>query len=457
MASDGPAALQEARRGRHALMVLDVMLPGLDGFEVLKRLRAEGFALPVLLLTARGEEMDRVRGLKLGADDYVTKPFSLLELIARIDALLRRISPREDRSPEDAWESFGSVRLNRGTRTVLVEGRPVTLSPKEFDLLLALYDRRGAVVTRADLMERVFGYPSTVLSRTVDTHVAELRREARARAGLAAPHPHRAEGRLPAAPLRRRASQRSHVMRPAQAASPRRTTTKYVPAATTRPESSRPFHVAAEPAPSGASVRITRPRRSSTRTTGTSPPGRVQRTRASCRAGFGSMRSAPRRGGGDHRRRRVSVAPSTSVSTWSAATFRIVSASPEGHATFRSPPSSRRRGRSRRAGRSRAVVAGLRLALARLPHGLPADRRERFDPGPDRRAVRHRADEPDLEPVIRAAVVRVEEVVLTQAIRGERVEVAVRVPPAQATPNVAPPSLTIAPEVIWTNSAPSLR
>jgi DNA-binding response OmpR family regulator len=183
VASDGPAALQEARRGRHALMVLDVMLPGLDGFEVLKRLRAEGFALPVLLLTARGEEMDRVRGLKLGADDYVTKPFSLLELIARIDALLRRISPREDRSPEDAWETFGSVRLNRGTRTVLVEGRPVTLSPKEFDLLLALYDRRGAVVTRADLMERVFGYPSTVLSRTVDTHVAELRRKLEAEPG----------------------------------------------------------------------------------------------------------------------------------------------------------------------------------------------------------------------------------------------------------------------------------
>ncbi|MFN8176773.1 MAG: response regulator transcription factor [bacterium] len=175
--SDGPTALAEARRGRCHVVVLDVMLPGMDGFEVLRRLRAEGFALPVLLLTARGEEMDRVRGLKLGADDYVTKPFSLLELIARVQALLRRVSPRADRDPEDAWEGYGPVQFNRGTRCVRVGGRPVELSPKELDLLLELYDRRGAAVSRAELLQRVWGHPATLPSRTVDTHVAELRRK----------------------------------------------------------------------------------------------------------------------------------------------------------------------------------------------------------------------------------------------------------------------------------------
>ena len=174
---EGPAALARARTGAFDLVILDVMIPGLDGFEVLKRLRAEGLEVPVLLLTARGEEMDRVRGLKSGADDYVTKPFSLLELLARVQALLRRGAPRADRDPEESWERFGAVEFNRGTRLVRVDGRAVTLAPKEFALLVELYDRRGHVVSREELMQGVWGYPATIHSRTVDTHVGELRRK----------------------------------------------------------------------------------------------------------------------------------------------------------------------------------------------------------------------------------------------------------------------------------------
>ncbi len=176
--ADGEAALTEARSGRYALVILDIMIPAPDGYEVLRRLRADGCAVPVLMLTARGEEMDRVRGLKWGADDYVTKPFSLLELLARVQALLRRGGGAPAAAdPEEAWERFGAVEINRGTRSVRARGAAVALTPKEFALLLELYDRRGNVVSRTELLERVFGYPATVESRTVDTHVGELRRK----------------------------------------------------------------------------------------------------------------------------------------------------------------------------------------------------------------------------------------------------------------------------------------
>ena len=154
------------------LIVLDLMLPGLDGFRVLKALR-EDPGPPVLILTARGEEADKVRGLKLGADDYVTKPFGLLELLARVEALLRRTQ----RGPARRLEKFGVVEVDVGARAVRKDGRAVDLAPKELDLLLALLEADGAAVSRLDLLRRVWGYPAAVVTRTVDTHGAELRRK----------------------------------------------------------------------------------------------------------------------------------------------------------------------------------------------------------------------------------------------------------------------------------------
>jgi DNA-binding response OmpR family regulator len=143
---------------------------------VLRELRQDGHTMPVLILTARGEESDKVRGLRLGADDYLTKPFGLLELLARVEALLRR-SGRTPGRADGAPYRFGEIEVDWAARSVLRRGRAVELAPKEFDLLCALLAARGAAVTRLDLMTRVWGYSAAVVSRTVDTHVAELRRK----------------------------------------------------------------------------------------------------------------------------------------------------------------------------------------------------------------------------------------------------------------------------------------
>ena len=172
---DGSEGLTRARTGGPDLIILDLMLPGLDGYRVLRALRDEGRRMPVLILTARGEEADKVRGLRLGADDYVTKPFGVLELLARVEALLRRTAPSGGGAAPP--ERFGAIEIIPASRTVLRDGRPVGLTPKEFDLLLALLQRRGAVATRMELLTEVWGYSAAVLSRTVDTHVAELRRK----------------------------------------------------------------------------------------------------------------------------------------------------------------------------------------------------------------------------------------------------------------------------------------
>jgi len=187
VADDGSKGLESARRLRPELVILDLMLPRTDGFRVLRDLRAEGLWMPVLILTARGEEADKVRGLKLGADDYVTKPFALLELLARIEALLRRSragagqgagpGAPDGRLDERTMERFGQVEVNRAFRTVSRRGQPVELSPKEFDLLLALLGRDGAVVPRLVLLREVWGYSDAVVTRTLDTHIAELRRK----------------------------------------------------------------------------------------------------------------------------------------------------------------------------------------------------------------------------------------------------------------------------------------
>ena len=188
VAPDGPAGLAAVRASDPDLVLLDLMLPGLDGFRVLKTLRDEGRQMPVLILTARGEEADKVRGLHLGADDYVTKPFGVLELLARVRALLRRAArepavtvPDATAPPVDgaapAYVDFGVVRIEPAARRVTRAGEDVPLAPLEFALLEALARRRGAVATRLDLLREVWGYSAAVVSRTVDTHVAELRRK----------------------------------------------------------------------------------------------------------------------------------------------------------------------------------------------------------------------------------------------------------------------------------------
>jgi two-component system, OmpR family, alkaline phosphatase synthesis response regulator PhoP len=174
LAADGPAGLDLATRGRFDLIVLDLMIPGMDGFRVLRTLRERGNHTPVLILTARGQEEDKVRGLKLGADDYVTKPFGVLELMARVEALLRRMHPI---APRGDPARYGDIEVDPAGRIVRRKGAVVALAPKEFDLLWALIAAQGAVVSRDSLMERVWGYEADVLSRTVDTHVAEIRRK----------------------------------------------------------------------------------------------------------------------------------------------------------------------------------------------------------------------------------------------------------------------------------------
>jgi two-component system, OmpR family, alkaline phosphatase synthesis response regulator PhoP len=175
VAGDGPSGLTQARSRRPDLVILDLMLPGLDGYRVLKTLRDEGHDMPVLILTAHGQEADKVRGFRLGADDYVTKPFGLLELMARVGALIRRTSRRT--VAPGARETFGTIAMDPATRTVTRDDQPVPLTPMEFDLLLALVRRRGAVASRIELLQEVWGHSSAVLTRTVDTHIAELRRK----------------------------------------------------------------------------------------------------------------------------------------------------------------------------------------------------------------------------------------------------------------------------------------
>jgi two-component system alkaline phosphatase synthesis response regulator PhoP len=180
VAEDGLTGLDLALRTAPDLLVLDLMLPGLDGYRVLQGLRQQGSAVPVLVLTARGDEADKVRGLKLGADDYVTKPFGLLELLARVEALLRRASPPPSAAVPEAAPApirFGEVEIDLATRSTRLRGDEVALTPKELDLLLALIGRGGRIATRVELMREVWGHRAAIISRTVDTHVAELRRK----------------------------------------------------------------------------------------------------------------------------------------------------------------------------------------------------------------------------------------------------------------------------------------
>ncbi|MDR7277084.1 response regulator transcription factor [Catenuloplanes atrovinosus] len=169
---DGPAGLAAARRLRPVACVLDIALPGMDGTDICRRLRADGDWTPVVFLTARNDEVDRILGLELGGDDYVTKPFSPRELVARVRALVRRAAGPGDGA---AVRTLGPVALDPQRRLVTVAGRPLSLTQTEFDLLGHLLRRPGRVFTREELLAGVWGYASPDGTRTVDVHVAQVR------------------------------------------------------------------------------------------------------------------------------------------------------------------------------------------------------------------------------------------------------------------------------------------
>jgi two-component system alkaline phosphatase synthesis response regulator PhoP len=172
-AGDGRKGLALALSEAPDLILLDVMMPGMSGWDLCRELRGRGLDVPVIMLTARGEEVDRVLGLELGADDYVTKPFSLRELMARIRAVLRRPGPRQ-KFEEFA---FGSVRVHLRARQAFKGGHEVRLTRKEFDLLRYLVEHPGEVITRDRLLDEVWGYERFPTTRTVDTHILRLRQK----------------------------------------------------------------------------------------------------------------------------------------------------------------------------------------------------------------------------------------------------------------------------------------
>jgi len=174
-ARDGETGLARALAGSFDIILLDVMLPRKDGFEVCRELRARGVEVPVLMLTARGQVVDRVVGLKLGADDYVTKPFEMIELLARMEALFRRA--RTPGTGPAGTYTCGDIRIDFRRAEVFRGGVPVPLSAMEFKLLAYFVEHRGALVTRDELLDRVWGYDAMPTTRTVDVHVASLRQK----------------------------------------------------------------------------------------------------------------------------------------------------------------------------------------------------------------------------------------------------------------------------------------
>lgn len=175
-AATGPEALRAARDERPALIVLDLMLPGMSGFDVLEQLRADAATsgIAVLMLTARRDEPDRIRGLSIGADDYLTKPFSPQELVLRVAAILRRTAAGAASSPSDHL-IVGPIRIDRGAHRVSIDGHDIELTPTEYKLLLTLAERRGRVQARAHLLETVWEAAPDIQTRTVDMHVQRLR------------------------------------------------------------------------------------------------------------------------------------------------------------------------------------------------------------------------------------------------------------------------------------------
>jgi DNA-binding response OmpR family regulator len=175
-AADGEAALDKAARLQPALVVLDVMLPKLDGFEVCRRLRATQESIAILMLTARDEDIDKILGLELGADDYLTKPFNPRELVARIKAILRR-GERSVKMDGTSPIHVGDLTIDEARREVRISSRTLDLRTQEFDLLLTLAEHRGLVLSREQILQKAWGFDFYGQTRTVDVHVAHLRRK----------------------------------------------------------------------------------------------------------------------------------------------------------------------------------------------------------------------------------------------------------------------------------------
>ena len=174
-AADGPSGLDQASTTAFDLIILDIMLPRKNGLDVCRDLRQRGIATPILMLTARGQTVDKVVGLKIGADDYLTKPFEMMELLARVEVLLRRAPPAAA-TAGDVYQ-FGPIRVDLRRTEFQRHGKPVALSAKEFQLLRYLLEHRGTTVSRETLLSEVWGYGGVTSSRTVDVHVAWLRQK----------------------------------------------------------------------------------------------------------------------------------------------------------------------------------------------------------------------------------------------------------------------------------------
>jgi DNA-binding response OmpR family regulator len=176
---DGKSGLQQALNKKPDLILLDLMLPGMSGLEVLRQLRSEGLATPIIIVSAKGQELDKVAGLELGADDYITKPFALNELMARVRAVLRRSPPSEEEGATDqaAVHRFQDLIVDFKRFTVTRDGEEIQLSRYEAEILRVLVERRGEVVSRQDLLRRVWGYVHLPTTRTVDNHIARLRKK----------------------------------------------------------------------------------------------------------------------------------------------------------------------------------------------------------------------------------------------------------------------------------------
>jgi len=175
LAYDGAVGLAEAESGSYDLVILDLMLPGVDGLEICRRIRARSRYTPILMLTAKSSELDRVLGLEMGADDYLTKPFSVMELTARVKAILRRVDALSAAPTADKVLGFGPMRIDADKREVSVEGAAVELTAKEFDLLLHFAENPGRVFTRSQLLDRVWGYSHSGYEHTVNSHINRLR------------------------------------------------------------------------------------------------------------------------------------------------------------------------------------------------------------------------------------------------------------------------------------------
>jgi two-component system alkaline phosphatase synthesis response regulator PhoP len=173
-AADGITGLHRAGHEHFEAIILDIMLPGISGFDLCRDLRQQGIATPILMLTARGQLIDKVLGLKLGADDYLTKPFEMMELLARIEALLRRL-PKN--AGGNLGYSFGDVEVNFRQAEVRVGGSPVELSAKEYQMLKYFIEHREAVISRHELLDQVWGYDAVPSTRTVDVHISWLRQK----------------------------------------------------------------------------------------------------------------------------------------------------------------------------------------------------------------------------------------------------------------------------------------